>query len=172
MNEKFQKLMEKKKKMGKELSPVESAAKSSVLDELKNMAGQAMSDKLHGLKKVSVASDTQQGLKSGLEKAHEIVSGDQEHDMENDSEGGEQDLKDMQGATEEHYPTHKEHEHQGMASGHQEDMTEGDSTGGSLEPDSDDGEKKPEHMSPEELDAHIEKLHELRKTKKAVHNPY
>lgn len=164
MNDKFQKLIDKKKKAGHELSPVESAAKHSVLNDLKGMAGKAMSDKLQGLKKVSVASDSEEGLKHGLEKAHEIVSGKQMHDMETDTEGGEQDLEDEQGATSDHFPTNKETESEGLESGHQDDMS-----GGSMEP----GEsKEPEHMSPEELDEHIAKLHELRKSKKSVHNPY
>jgi hypothetical protein len=169
MNEKFQKLMDKKRKMGKTLSPVESAAKSSVLDDLKGMAGEAMSHKLNGLKKVSVASDSEAGLKHGLEKAHEIVSGKEEHDMKNDVDGGEQDLGDEQGASDDHYPTHKESEHMGMPSGDQ-----GDSSGGSLMPDSDEemSDKPHEHMSHEELDAEIKKLEAMKKAKKPVHSPY
>lgn len=157
--------------MGHDLSPVEHAAKSSVLEDLKNIAGQSMSDKLHGLKKVQVASDSEEGLKHGLEKAHEIVSGHEQHGMEEAAEGGEEDEHDMDGADEHAFPTSKETEHEGMDSGHQEDELH---AGGSLEPEEEMNheEKKPEHMSPDELDEHIEKLHKMRKAKGAVHKPY
>lgn len=161
MNEKFQKLIEKKKKEGKTLSPVESAAKGSVLNELKDMAGHAMSEKLNGLKKVSVASDSPEGLKHGLEKAHEIVSGGMQNDMVDDAEGGEQDNEDMLGA-------------HGESAGEELGDSELEDSGKSEHNPMDESSMKKDHedMTPEELDQEIKKLHELRKSKHAVHKPY
>lgn len=69
--DKFNKLMKKKK--GSEMSDMEKNAKMGVLGELRDMASGAMGDKLHNLKKVSVMSDSKEGLEKGLEKAQDIV---------------------------------------------------------------------------------------------------
>ena len=45
--------------------------KEEMLDEM----GEGMSDKMEGLKKVTVASPTEEGLKEGLSKAEEILKG-------------------------------------------------------------------------------------------------
>lgn len=71
--DKFEKLLDKKKKGGKELSDVERDAKMSVVKHLKSLAGDEMSNRLKGMKKVSVSSDSPEGLKAGLEKAEEMV---------------------------------------------------------------------------------------------------
>jgi len=63
-----------KKKKSKEMSSVEKDAKMSVVESLRDMAAKAMGDKLHGLKKVTVASDSKQGLEKGLEKAQDLLS--------------------------------------------------------------------------------------------------
>lgn len=101
----MKKLMEKKAE--KKLSPNEQKAKMSVMEELQNMASDAMGKKLDGIKKVTVASDDEQGLKKGLEKASEIVdkgipaldSSDEEQDemMEEEQEEmmGEQPEDEM-----------------------------------------------------------------------------
>jgi hypothetical protein len=70
---KFDKMLEKKKKEGKEISPMERDAKMGVLGDIRDEMANHMSDRLNGLKKVSVASDSPAGLKTGLEKAKEIV---------------------------------------------------------------------------------------------------
>lgn len=67
------KLMAKKKK-DKPLSDTAKEAKMSVVKDMQKMAADAMRDGLKGgLKKVSVASDSPEGLKKGLEKAEELV---------------------------------------------------------------------------------------------------
>lgn len=71
MEEKFKKLLEKKGSA--KLSKPEMEAKKSVLEELKKMISSSMGEKLHGLKKVTVASDSEEGLEKGLEKAQELV---------------------------------------------------------------------------------------------------
>jgi len=83
-----------------EMDPMEKDAKKSVLSSLRSEAMGAMKEPLQGLKKVSVAADSPEGLKSGLEKAEEIVEGQaggfgeiaddgEDREPENDMEGEE-----------------------------------------------------------------------------------
>lgn len=69
MDEKVKKLMALKKKGDKGLSDSDVAAKKAALDDLLDMAKGAMGGKLAGLKKVTVASDSQEGLQKGLDLA-------------------------------------------------------------------------------------------------------
>jgi len=64
----FQKMMEKKK--ASKMSPVEKDAKMNVLEDLRNHAMKAMGGKI---KKVTVASDSKEGLEKGLDMAKEKV---------------------------------------------------------------------------------------------------
>lgn len=64
--------------MAKKLSPMEMKASKKVLDELRGEAKSMMNEKMGKLKKVTVASDSKEGLKKGLEKAEEILEGDEE----------------------------------------------------------------------------------------------
>jgi hypothetical protein len=78
---KFDKLLEKK---GKKLSGLEQRAKSDVLSGLQSEGSEPMGEKLAGLKKVSVAAPSQEGLEQGLDKAKELLG-----EMPN----GEEDLE-------------------------------------------------------------------------------
>lgn len=69
----FKKLLEKKKQEGKQMSPERLEAKQKVLSELRGMANESIGKDLPGLKKVTVASDSDEGLKEGLDKAEEVV---------------------------------------------------------------------------------------------------
>jgi len=60
------------------------------MDKMKKMAEDAMTDNLHGMKKVSVASDSKEGLEEGLEKAKEIISSKEQDEMVEDAEDGNQ----------------------------------------------------------------------------------
>lgn len=60
----------------KEMSPAEKKAKLAALGEANGMASKMMKDGLSGLKKVTVASDSKEGLKKGLDKAEELVKGE------------------------------------------------------------------------------------------------
>jgi hypothetical protein len=71
---KLAKLLEKKSKDGQHLSGVERDAKMSVLHDLRGQAAEAMKSGLHNLKKVSVMSDSPEGLSEGLSKAKDMVS--------------------------------------------------------------------------------------------------
>lgn len=72
MNDMMKKLLEKKKSKGM-LSDEESSAKMSVLKNLRGQSNDSLSEKLKGAKKVSVMSDSQEGLEEGLDKAKEIL---------------------------------------------------------------------------------------------------
>lgn len=93
MNEKFNKLMMKKKEEGKMLSPVAKDAKMGVLKDLHKMASDSMADKIHGLKKVSVMAPDSEGLAAGLHKAEDLVG--QEDEMVEDAEDGDSQPDDL-----------------------------------------------------------------------------
>lgn len=95
MKEKMMKMLAKKR----DLHPAEKQAKMDVVNELRQMASEAMHDKMDGLKKVSVMSDSEEGLKHGLDKAKEVVSGGEENQMKDHAEN---DLGDYKSALEEH----------------------------------------------------------------------
>lgn len=63
--------------MKPKMSPQEIKAKMAVLEELLNMAGDQdggdLENHFKGLKKVTIASNDQQGLEDGLEKAQDLV---------------------------------------------------------------------------------------------------
>ena len=69
MDARLNKLMALKKKGDKGLSDTDVIAKKAALGDLIGMAKEAMGSKLSGLKKVTVASDSDQGLEKGLELA-------------------------------------------------------------------------------------------------------
>jgi len=82
------KMMEKmlaKKKGG--MDPLEQHAKMGVVKAMRDMASKAMDNKLAGLKKVSVASNTSEGLSHGLDKAKELLA--QTHNPEPEMEDNE-----------------------------------------------------------------------------------
>jgi len=73
MLEKMARMMAKKKGASSEMSDLEKEAKMSVLKHLKKDASDELGRGIKGLKKVTVASPSSEGLKAGLEKAEEIV---------------------------------------------------------------------------------------------------
>lgn len=87
MQDKVMKMLMSKKKEGKTLSDSDKKAKLSALQGMRGMAHQMMGDKLKNLKKVTVASDSKEGLKAGLHKAEDLASqepGDEERPMGQD----------------------------------------------------------------------------------------
>lgn len=95
MKDKLHKMMAKKR----DLMPHEKKAKMDVVRDLRGVASDMLGDKMEGLKKVSVMSNSPEGLEEGLHKAHEIVSKSEEHKMRNDAEAPYSDYKN---AIEEH----------------------------------------------------------------------
>lgn len=72
---KFGKFMEKKK-VGPEMDDVEKSAKMTAIKSMKDKALQDLSGKLKtGMSKVTVAADSPDKLKLGLEKAKELIAG-------------------------------------------------------------------------------------------------
>lgn len=69
-------LLKMKKMMGdmSTLSDVEKEAKMRVMQALRDDMSDLLKGKLKGLKKITVASNTEEGLKKGLQKAEEILS--------------------------------------------------------------------------------------------------
>lgn len=94
----FEKLITKKKAEGKSMSPAHEKAKGTVLDDLMDHLGSMGVDKVKGMKKISIASDSTPGLKAGLEKAKDLVShtqkGEDEHDPEMSDSGPNPDVTD------------------------------------------------------------------------------
>lgn len=56
--------------------------KLGLLKELQRVMGGSMADELRGMKKVTVASPDKEGLEAGLEKAKEMVDGEESEDSE------------------------------------------------------------------------------------------
>jgi cbb3-type cytochrome oxidase cytochrome c subunit len=98
MNKMLAKLMEKKKP-GK-LSETYKNAKMSVLENLSNDMSGMLSDDVKGLKKVTVASKDAEGLKEGLDKAEELLSGSEDESEEESEEEGQEMSSDSMGIDE------------------------------------------------------------------------
>lgn len=162
--EKFKKLLEKKHAEGKGLSDVEKDAKSSVLEHLKQMASDSMGDKLKGLKKVTVASDSPHGLAEGLNKAKEMI-GDPGVHGEEPGEHLEHDEGHMM-------PNEESEEHEASESPEQEAAEEqAEGTEADEHPEDAIGQEHNEfdHMSEDELDQHLEKLMKHKAQMKGKH---
>lgn len=87
MNSKFHEMLMKKKDM----KPSEKHAKMGVLHDLKSSLADSMSDKMDGLKKVSVMSNSPEGMNAGLNKAKQMTNPNAMPDQDPDqmmSEGG------------------------------------------------------------------------------------
>lgn len=106
MNPKLMKLIEKKKKEGKSMSPAHKRASSDVLKHLMSEMDDMGAESLQGAKKVSVISDSKKGLEEGLEKAKELVeeklpseeemSKEEEPSEEMEEEGEESEEEEME----------------------------------------------------------------------------
>jgi hypothetical protein len=95
----MKKLMELLGKKGKSLDENSIKAKMEVLKDLKSQAMDAMGSKLNGAKKVEVAADSTEGLKSGLDKAKELLGKDLS--PQDETELGEENEEDEDESPEE-----------------------------------------------------------------------
>lgn len=92
-----------KKKKKEDMDELHKSAKMDAISGLRQTAMDAMKGKLEGLKKVTVASDSKEGIKEGLEKAKEIVekgpNGEapeaEEESLEEESEDGEESKEQL-----------------------------------------------------------------------------
>lgn len=94
-------MFEKMKKKGKEkdMDELHKSAKMDAVSEMRDMAAEAMKGKLDGLKKVSVASDSKEGLQKGLEKAKELVNkGPMAEEAAAEGESEEQEAAEQEAA--------------------------------------------------------------------------
>lgn len=88
MNPKFKEMLSKKK----DLSPNEKHAKMGVLKDLKHSLADEAGSRMDGLKKVSVMSNSPEGLQHGLEKAKELAEQEPDaDDVAKLSDGGQVD---------------------------------------------------------------------------------
>lgn len=156
LNHKLHGIMKKKAEKGDVLSEHHAKAKSDILQNLVDDMMGMDSDKVKGLKKVTVASNSPHGLAKGLEKAKEIV-GD----------------KDLSGMEDEHADSeHPEHEmHDGEEHGAEDEAEESPEHEAEESPEEESEEH--EEMSEEDKDKEIEDLEaEIAKLKEklAKHN--
>lgn len=144
MNPTFEKLMAKKKAQGDKMSPMEQKAKGSVLSELMQSMDGMDTDKLQGMKKVTVAAPDKEGLEAGLSKAADLVQKGPLHAMSHDEvgdSGNEPDESD-QDASDENHDSDEDPAHEADES-----------------PETEADEQSHEEESPEELQAQLEEIH-------------
>jgi ubiquinone biosynthesis protein UbiJ len=95
MMEEFLKLLAKKaKEQGGVRQDKHMEAKAAVAKELSDVLGGDLADDIKGLKKVTVASNSEEGLKKGLEKAEDIVG--RKLGMEGDMEESEDEMEESE----------------------------------------------------------------------------
>lgn len=87
MDEMLKKIMARKK--AEKMDPEYKSAKMGVLKDLHGEMSKLIGDDLKGMKKVTVASPSDEGLKMGLEKAEELMEGKEESEEAEESEEGE-----------------------------------------------------------------------------------
>lgn len=67
-------------KKGKKLNPIEQKAKMDVVQSLSDQAGSMLGDKVKAMKQVTVAAPDKKGLAKGLEKAEDMIEGEDSED--------------------------------------------------------------------------------------------
>lgn len=108
----LKKLKDKKGAMHK-MHPIERKAKMDVIGHMRDMADDAMGNKLKGMNKVTVASDSPQGLQHGLSKANDLMSQaapDQDADDQMMARGGMAGVDSIEHLPEAFDDTHPDHE--------------------------------------------------------------
>lgn len=179
--DKLHKMLSKKKPLSGDM---EKNAKMDVIQHLKDMASGQMKDRMGAMKKVSVASDSDQGLKAGLDKAHDIVDQHGQSDdssMDQDSmmgmaDGGKVDKLENQMSEAmdevEHIEDGKNddipqitHEDEGQMDHmfnedgeSDEDRLESEEHTDPMSMDSEDESPEEDEMSEDEVDDHLKKL--------------
>lgn len=147
----------------KDMPDHEKQAKMDVVKHLRDMASGAMKDKMGSLHKVSVASDSAEGLQHGLQKAQQVVGADADAD-EQDAPAQMHDGGEVDADRPEH-DTDSAEEAQML---HDAENPEHDALSAHEEHDPE------EDMDEDELNAKLEKLMKLKNKKdsKKSNNPY
>lgn len=145
----MEKLLSKKKD---KMDPEYKGAKMSALHELQKAMSEMMGDDVKGLKKVTVASDSSEGLKHGLDKAKEALDGDDNGPhMKESPEELEKDIhEDEDGRDEENCD---EDEEEGSPEEEAEESPEEEASEG-------------HDMSDEDLDSKIKELEAIKASRK------
>lgn len=97
MMEEFMKLLAKKAKEQK--GPMHGPrmdAKAAMAKELSDSLGSDIMGGIEGMKKVTVASNSEKGLKEGLEKAEDVLESKMKKEDEEDSEEESEDEDEME----------------------------------------------------------------------------
>lgn len=168
-------MMEKKKGMSK-MHPLAQKAKMGVVEHMGKMADDAMADKVKGLKKVSVASNSEEGLEHGLDKAKDILHGlppafdDSHPDHENaahteneeDGDDGMDSFPDSDASHDLELNPLKMHDHdERMEGGHL--MAEGGEIDSDMDEVGDEGDGADMHeMGEDEIEEQIAKLMKMK----------
>lgn len=85
------------RRKGKPMSDNEKSAKMSVVEAMRKMAEDQIGGKLKDLKKVTVASDSKDGLEKGLDKAKEML--DRHPEDEESQEQHDPEMEDHESET-------------------------------------------------------------------------
>jgi hypothetical protein len=107
MMQDFMKMLQKRQREQGPQDEKKMKAKASMAKELSDTLGGDIAEDMKGMSKVTVASDSEQGLKKGLEKAEEVLENKMEpeesEDMEEkeDSEEESSDSEDLKSQIEE-----------------------------------------------------------------------
>jgi hypothetical protein len=147
---KLEKMIMKKKKDKGEINDLEKKAIMKNLKDLSDSASEMMGDKLGSLSKVTVASDTPEGLKKGLEMAEEKV---EEIGREPAVEGDVEDVEEVDVGRE---PAIVEEEDDGL--GEQEESLDDKVVGDRSE----EQPSKYDSMSEEEVEKKIKELMDIK----------
>ncbi len=95
----LEKLLMKKKKDGPEMDEKTMQAKEEILmeliEEMMDMRGKKLMGDMEGMKKVTVASPSKEGLEEGLEKAKEMMEMKEEMSSEGEEEETEEESSEM-----------------------------------------------------------------------------
>jgi len=97
MMEDFMKLLAKKAKEQK--GPMHGPkidAKAAMAKELSDSLGSDILEGIKGMKKVTVASNSEEGLKEGLEKAEDVLESKMEKESEEESEDSEEESEESE----------------------------------------------------------------------------
>lgn len=94
MMDEFLSLLKKKKESQGSVNEKKLSAKKNAMKELSDMLGEDITEGIKGVKKVTVASDSEEGLKKGLEKAEDVLESRESEEEDMDSEMMEDESED------------------------------------------------------------------------------
>jgi TATA-binding protein-associated factor Taf7 len=95
MMEEFMKLLAKKAREQKgPMHGPKMDAKAAMAKELSDSLGSDIMDGIKGMKKVTVASNSEEGLKEGLEKAEDVLESKSEDESEDEVEERDSDMSE------------------------------------------------------------------------------